>query len=232
MTTSSSLNSPSLPPSSGGNARAARILVPVVAVLGVTVLALAAALVAQRSDAVSGGSSAAAELAAPTALSAPAATANVPAPQAVVQAPRVVTPQPVAAPRTSAAQTAPNAAPAPVQASAPACTSCGVIESVAAVQRAAPTSGVGAVAGGVVGGLLGNQLGGGSGRTAMTVLGAVGGGFAGNAVEKNMKKHTVYQVHVRMNDGTQRTFEQASAPAVGSAVVVEGNRMRLASSTG
>jgi outer membrane lipoprotein SlyB len=60
------------------------------------------------------------------------------------------------------------------------------------------------------------------------VLGAAGGAYAGNAVEKNMKKVTVYQMRVRMNDGSVRTIEQPGAVAVGSRVVVEGNSMRLA----
>ena len=43
------------------------------------------------------------------------------------------------------------------------------------VPQGGNTSGGGAVLGGLVGGVLGNQIGGGSGRTAATVLGAVGG---------------------------------------------------------
>ena len=90
------------------------------------------------------------------------------------------------------------------------------------------TVGIGTVAGGVVGGLLGNQVGGGNGKTAMTVLGVAGGALAGNAIEKNMKKTTVYQMRVRMHDGSVRTVEQASALAQGSKVIVEGNTLRLA----
>ncbi|UUZ68955.1 glycine zipper 2TM domain-containing protein [Polaromonas sp. P2-4] len=88
------------------------------------------------------------------------------------------------------------------------------------------TVGLGTVAGGVVGGLLGNQMGGGNGKTAMTVLGVAGGAFAGNTIEKNMNKVTVYQMRVRMNDGSVRTIEQANAVATGSRVVVEGNTVR------
>ena len=90
------------------------------------------------------------------------------------------------------------------------------------------TIGIGTVAGGVLGGVLGNQVGGGNGRTAMTVLGAAGGAYAGNTVEKNMKKVTLYQMRVRMNNGSVRTIEQASPVAAGSSVVVEGNSLRLA----
>jgi outer membrane lipoprotein SlyB len=116
-------------------------------------------------------------------------------------------------------------AQAPVQAK-PICTTCGTIEAVTPVTRPGKGSGVGMVAGGVLGAVVGNQVGSGNGRTAATVLGAVGGGWAGNAVEKNIKKDTVYNVRVRMQDGSTRTLEQASAPAVGSKVTVEGSSLR------
>jgi outer membrane lipoprotein SlyB len=85
---------------------------------------------------------------------------------------------------------------------------------------------VGAVAGGVAGAVLGNQVGNGNGKTVATILGAIGGGFAGNAIEKNMKKETVYQVSVRMDDGSRRTVEVAQPPAVGSKVTVDGSSIR------
>ena len=103
----------------------------------------------------------------------------------------------------------------------PVCTNCGTIESVTPVERQGKGSGTGAVAGGVLGAVVGNQIGHGGGRTAATLLGALGGGFAGNAIEKNVRKETVYQVRVRMEDGSTRTVEQASLPAVGSRVTVD-----------
>lgn len=108
------------------------------------------------------------------------------------------------------------------------CANCGTIESVTPIQRKGEAKGVGAVAGGVLGAVVGNQIGHGGGRTAATVLGALGGGFAGNAIEKNVRKETVYQVHVRMEDGSTRTIEQANLPAVGARVVVEGNSLHSA----
>jgi uncharacterized protein YcfJ len=42
-----------------------------------------------------------------------------------------------------------------------------------------------------VGGLLGSTLGRGSGRTAATVVGAAGGAYAGNQVQKNMQRKDV-----------------------------------------
>lgn len=107
-----------------------------------------------------------------------------------------------------------------------ACANCGVIEAVRAVQQKGQGSGVGAVAGGVLGGVVGNQMGKGSGKTAMTVLGAIGGGFAGNEVEKQTRTVTVYEVRVRMDDGSVRTFTQSTEPAPGTRVEVNGHSFR------
>jgi len=117
-------------------------------------------------------------------------------------------PKPAAQPDVQAAATQPEQAkPAPV------CTSCGVVTGVNAVKQQGEGSGLGAVAGGVVGGLLGNQVGGGTGKKIATVAGAAGGAFAGHQVEKNMKSSTRYDVTVKMEDGTVRTFPYDSQPA-------------------
>lgn len=86
------------------------------------------------------------------------------------------------------------------------CDNCGRVESVNAIQQAAQPSGLGVVAGAVLGGVLGNQVGGGNGKTLATVAGAVGGGYAGNEVEKRTRSTTSYEVRVRMENGTIRTF--------------------------
>ena len=106
------------------------------------------------------------------------------------------------------------------------CGTCGTVDNVRAVNVAGEGSGVGAVAGGVIGGVLGNQMGKGSGKTAMTVLGAIGGGVAGNEIEKRQRGETVYEVTVRMDDGSYRTVTQKTAPAAGSRVEVEGDSVR------
>lgn len=131
-----------------------------------------------------------------------------------------------------AAETRPATAarPQPV-AQAPACHDCGVVESVRAVTRKGEASGVGAVAGGVIGGVVGNQFGKGNGRSAMTVLGAVGGGVAGHEIEKRAKSVTVHQVTVRMDDGSVRTIEQAQAPRAGDRVMVQGRTLKPAPAT-
>jgi outer membrane lipoprotein SlyB len=206
-----------------------KALIAIVAVLGVTVMALAAALVVNRSDAQPGGTEAMApttQSSTATKLASNTATNNTTTAPAAKPAPA----KPAVQPKPVAVAQAP--APKPVV-----CADCGTVEAVTPVQRQGEVNGVavgnttiglGTVAGGVVGGLLGNQVGGGSGKTAMTVLGAAGGAFAGNQIEKNMKKVTVYQVRVRMNDGTTRTVEVSSSVPVGSRVIVEGNNLRMA----
>jgi outer membrane lipoprotein SlyB len=135
------------------------------------------------------------------------------------------------APAMSAApQPVPATGPAPMAAApepaaAPPCAVCGHVETVRAVQRTQRPSGVGMVAGGVVGGLVGNQIGHGGGRTAATVLGAVGGGYAGNEIEKRTHTVTVYQVGVRMDNGTLRSVETRSAPPIGKAVRLKGHTL-------
>lgn len=110
----------------------------------------------------------------------------------------------------------------------PVCGNCGTVESATPIQREGAGTGLGAVAGGVLGAVVGNQVGGGNGRTVATVLGALGGGWAGNSVEKKMKNETLYQVRVRMEDGATRTFEVATPVGAGSHVTVEGGSLRLA----
>jgi outer membrane lipoprotein SlyB len=84
------------------------------------------------------------------------------------------------------------------------CSNCGVVLSVDEV----------VVAGGVAGGLLGNQVGQGSGRDIATVVGAFGGVIAGNEIEKNVKKTKVYDVTVKMENGTERVLRHYTNPNV------------------
>lgn len=86
------------------------------------------------------------------------------------------------------------------------CNSCGRVTSVETIKQRAQGSGLGAAGGAVLGGLLGNQVGDGSGRKLATVAGAVGGAVVGNQVEGNMKATTTYRVHVRLDNGKERTF--------------------------
>lgn len=213
-----------------------------VGILGVAVLGMGGAMIYQRSPAPPVPAAQVA-LAAPTAVR-PAASANAaddliekpaaaPAKPAPVAVKKVVKPQPQPVPRPEQGYVGASPAPSPYPVAAPVavqkvCTVCGSIESVTPVQRStkAEGPGVGAVAGGVLGAVLGHQVGQGNGRTAATILGAIGGGFAGNAVEKNVRKETVYEVAVRMEDGSRRTMEVAQPPNVGSRVTLEGSSIR------
>jgi len=94
------------------------------------------------------------------------------------------------------------------------CDTCGTVASIHTVLIKGDATGLGAVAGGVTGALVGNQIGRGSGNTAMTILGAAGGAFAGNEIEKNAKEHYSYRVTVHMDDGSIRTLPQPTAPTV------------------
>ncbi|RUR66824.1 glycine zipper 2TM domain-containing protein [Variovorax guangxiensis] len=143
-------------------------------------------------------------------------------------APRSMAAVPQAAPAPANSTTVAAAEPAPAMPAAPACAVCGRVESVRPVQRQQKTTGVGAVTGGVVGGLVGNQFGHGNGRVATTVLGAVGGGFAGNAIEKHVRTVTVYEVGVRMDDGRLRTVETKTAPPIGKPVTLQRGVLRPA----
>lgn len=122
------------------------------------------------------------------------------------------------------------AVPAQVVAQAPQqrCSSCGTVESVHAMKVKGKSTGLGVVGGALAGGLVGHQLGGGSGKTALTIAGAAGGALAGREVERNVRASTVYSVRVRMQDGSVRTFHQSTPVAEGTAVQVQGKRLRVA----
>lgn len=135
-----------------------------------------------------------------------------------------------APPAQSLAQ-GPQQGPAPLpeqEARQAPCSNCGVVESVRTLEHRPKGSGVGAVGGAVLGGLLGNQVGSGHGRQLATVAGAVGGAVAGNQIEGNMKTTHSWDVVVRMDNGTKRTFHNAQQPSwrSGDAVRVVNGQLR------
>lgn len=140
---------------------------------------------------------------------------------------------PGARPPAAQAQAQGRPAPAPAVPAAQACRTCGVVETIRQVQVPVKDNSdhlVGTIAGGVAGGVVGNQFGGGSGKTALTVLGAVGGALAGREVERNIRQQqtvTHYELTVRMNDGSTRQFRSAQpfAFASGDHVRVENNQL-------
>lgn len=132
-----------------------------------------------------------------------------------------------ATPAAKPAPAAKSAKPAAEKQTAVAvCTSCGTVTSVKAEKHKGEGTGLGAVGGAVVGGVVGHQMGNGNGKKALTVLGAVGGGLAGHEIEKHARSTTVYQVQLRMDDGSTRTVTQSSAPAVGARVEVDGQQLK------
>jgi outer membrane lipoprotein SlyB len=92
-------------------------------------------------------------------------------------------------------------------------------------REAAQGSGLGVIAGAALGGIVGNQFGGGTGKDLATIAGMAAGGWAGNTVEKKIKKETLFEVKVRMEDGTVRKLEQKTSIGVGTRVTVEGGKI-------
>jgi outer membrane lipoprotein SlyB len=89
----------------------------------------------------------------------------------------------------------------------------GVVQSIALVpQNNTGNIGAGTIAGAVVGGILGHQIGDGTGNTAATVLGAAGGAYVGNELAKRnqAQQGNVYQLSVRLNNGTYQTLTQTT----------------------
>lgn len=91
--------------------------------------------------------------------------------------------------KTAGSKTAPAAGGKSAVAAAN-CTECGVVDSVRALEVKGEGSGLEAV------------------------VGVRAGAYAGNEVEKNMKKNASYQIRVRMDDNSYRTFQSAQ-PDVG-----------------
>jgi outer membrane lipoprotein SlyB len=87
---------------------------------------------------------------------------------------------------------------------------------------------VGAIGGALIGGGLGSLIGGGTGQVVATVVGAVGGGFAGNELAQRSQT-LVWRIGVRYDDGSLATVQQTSAPnlRIGDRVRVTGTGIEL-----
>ena len=112
-------------------------------------------------------------------------------------------------------------APADVAAQSKKCSNCGRVEQIRVSESSDWKKYAAPAAGAVVGGVIGNQFGGGSGKTALTIVGALGGGVLGHKAESK-SRDKVYEVVVKMDDGTHRTVTYKSQPPVR-----EGERVRL-----
>jgi outer membrane lipoprotein SlyB len=110
----------------------------------------------------------------------------------------------------------------------PACQDCGVIASITPVKQAGQAGLLGGLGGAAVGGLAGNQFGHGKGKTAMTVVGVLGGALAGAEVQKQVTSTTVYQVAVNMETCGQRvvTIPSLNGLSPGTRVHVEGSNLQ------
>ncbi len=60
----------------------------------------------------------------------------------------------------------------------------------------------------------------------MTLLGALGGGLAGNSVEKHVRSETDYSVRVRMENGHTRYFTYKNPPPF-----QQGERVHISNGT-
>jgi outer membrane lipoprotein SlyB len=236
-----------------GLAAVPRALWVVVGTLAVATAGLAGALVMRSIDSQPAPPAVASQVA-PTQVAAAHTEAQPPvqqvAPAQLQAAPQQEAPAAKPAPVKQVAKPAParppvqqatgsaTHAPAPVQqvAQAPSriettrtaiCNTCGTVQSVQEVKEKGQGSGIGAIGGAVVGGLLGNQVGGGNGKKVMTVVGAVGGGLAGHEAEKHVRATSAYDVQVRMEDGSVRTFRRTEPLNPGTRVFVEGNSLRV-----
>ena len=127
----------------------------------------------------------------------------------------------------------PNSQPyPPVVAQAPVkapCYSCGTVESIREIEKPGDGSGLGAVGGAVGGAVLGRQFGNGRGKDLLSILGAVGGGYAGHQVEKNVRSVKSYEVQVRMEDGSLRAVSSPTQPnwRPGDRVRVDGGAISM-----
>jgi outer membrane lipoprotein SlyB len=104
----------------------------------------------------------------------------------------------------------------------------GTVESITqdTVQNVNTTAGT--IGGALIGGGLGSLIGGGNGQTVATVVGAVGGGFAGNQLAQRSQTF-VWRIGVRYDDGTFATVQQTAAPGlrVGDRVRVTNTGIEL-----
>ena len=97
------------------------------------------------------------------------------------------------------------------------------VESIRQVveHKNSPSNPLGMIAGGLIGGGLGSLIGGGSGRTAATIIGALGGGYIGHNIQ-NSQTQTVWEIGVKYDNGSWGTIRQTASPPfrIGDRVLV------------
>ena len=89
------------------------------------------------------------------------------------------------------------------------------------------SSGVGMAVGAIAGGGVGHVIGAGVGNIIATALGAIGGGVAGNAIERKVTVKSGYNIALRLDDGRTMTVTQMDdiLLQVGQKVIVTFNYM-------
>lgn len=115
------------------------------------------------------------------------------------------------------------------QPATPVCSNCGTVVGIDERTIKGEGTGLGAIGGALAGVIVGNQIGSGSGKDVARVVGGVGGAVAGHEVEKRARGDKVYDVRVKMFDGTTQlvTVDNADQLAIGTDVRVVGNSLML-----
>ena len=101
------------------------------------------------------------------------------------------------------------------------------VESVRKVMIQRDSKGIGVIGGAVVGGLAGSSAGGGRGQDIATVLGAIGGMVAGQAIENQSNQREGLEVIVKYDSGETRVIVQEA-----DVDVKAGDRVRVISGGG
>jgi len=96
----------------------------------------------------------------------------------------------------------------------------GTVAAVREVEQKGDAKGVGAVGGGLAGAVLGHNIG--DHNKLVTVLGAAGGAFLGNQIEKQARATKHWELTVRYDDGATQTFNSDAQP-----FWHQGDRVRL-----
>lgn len=106
----------------------------------------------------------------------------------------------------------------------PDCEACGRVTAVEIREQPGEATGVGAVVGGAIGGLVGRELARRHDHAPLVILGAIGGGVLGHHIEKRARTVSIYDVDVRMDDGTVRRLSQREPVRIGDRVQLDGDR--------
>jgi len=83
-----------------------------------------------------------------------------------------------------------------------------VVESVREVTIQRDSKGLGTVGGAVIGGIAGSSVGGGRGQDIATVVGAIGGLVAGQAIENQANQRKGYEITLKYDSGETRVIVQ------------------------